>query len=86
MRLTVFCLFLLLTSPAFAAESEVRAVALQNGCKPTKIEVTTQRVGSVGETSYTATCENKVPAASGSTAEAKTLRIRCQGHLCVAAN
>lgn len=87
MRLVIFCLSLLFALPAVAAESDARAVALQNACKPTKIEVTTQSVGSMGETAYKVTCESKAPASgSGAQATPKTITVRCRGHMCVAAN
>lgn len=80
MRFALFCLIWLAALPAHA-QVEARATALQNGCKPLKIEVLQQNVGSVGETTYAITCENKGPSAAG--AEAKTIKVRCRNRQCV---
>ena len=83
MRIALLCLLCLFALPAYA-QSEARAVALQNNCKPTKIEVLQLYVGPVGETTYTVTCLNKVAGASESAP--KTLTLRCRNRQCVVLN
>jgi hypothetical protein len=75
----LFIAFLLFASVAQAGPAEVRAVALQNGCKPSKIEVTRQTLGNAASIAYKVTCEKK----AASAAEPPTLLVRCQNKLCV---
>lgn len=84
MRALLFCLVFFAALPAGAGQTEARAVALASGCKPTKIEVLRQTFGTTAATTYKVTCENKAPAASGSTPTPPELRVRCQGKLCTA--
>jgi hypothetical protein len=78
MRLLVI-LLLLLSGTALAGQAEVRAVALQNGCKPTKIEVTRQTTGNSASIAYKVACEKKAASAPA----APELLIRCHNKLCV---
>lgn len=89
----VLAVILLAPFPAFAQQVEARAVAIANNCKPTKIEVSRQTSGPMGEVVFLVTCENKTPApapsATGATTGAAaspptTLHITCQQKLCVA--
>ncbi len=63
---------------ANAQQAEARAVAVRNGCKPTKIEVSSQTVGSSATIAYLVTC---APAA-GASAGQPSLRILCRNRLC----
>lgn len=85
----LFLLFLVFfAQPAAAQQTEARAIALQNGCRPTQISVAEQTVGTLGTITFLATCENKVPAQAGgqSTTEPKTVKIRCRGRQCYILN
>jgi len=82
--LLFFCLLAVFAMPAHAQQMEARAVALQNGCRPTKIDILQQTYGAAAEVTYSFTCENK--AAGANAAEPKMLKIRCKGRQCVALN
>lgn len=80
----MLCLLLALIALPAQAQVEARSVALQNGCRPTKIEPVQQVIGSVAEATYAITCENKTPSAGS--AEPRILKVRCRNKQCFVLN
>lgn len=75
MLILVLALLLTFAGPAFAQQAEVRAISLQKGCKPVKIDPTTP---STYESTFTVTCEKK-----GQNGEPLKIKVLCKNHLCV---
>jgi len=80
-KLIIPCLTLVLTSSAFAGQSEVREVARLNNCIPKKIEVVQNYLGAAGKTVYQVSCNLPKTTAENATGSDAIL-IGCDQTLC----
>ena len=78
----ILCLFLFITSPAWADQSEAREVARINNCTPKKIDVYKNELGSAGKTIYQVTCTLPKTTDKDSKGGPDALLISCDQSLC----
>jgi len=82
-RLRLFIAILLLAPlPAFAGQTEARAVAMANNCSPKKIEVLKNAVGEDGQTIYRVQCNLPKTLGDADTSAPNALLINCEQNMC----
>ncbi len=70
-------------SPAWAGQAEVRDAAMNNNCKPKKIELYQQSLGGSGEMVYRVTCDLPKTVGEKTNSDAvDALMISCTQNLC----
>ena len=70
------------STPSYAGQAEVRAVARVYECNPIKIEVIKTKLGTPSQTVYRVDCNMPKQAGDGGNKSANALIISCEDTLC----